>query len=66
MERAMEYQNIDLKRWKTVLLPDVYAKLEAFVADQNKRGVTDPYQVCRGQDLDQWVSNYMYAHCPAM
>jgi hypothetical protein len=42
--------------WKRLLRPDVYSKLQALVLSQNIPN-QDPYSVCRGSDIDNFVHN---------
>ena len=57
MEQAMDIQDIHLAQWKVVLKHSVYQELHAAVKKTNP-GVTDPYEITRGQDLDNWIANY--------
>jgi len=56
LEQALEFQAENLKMWKRLLRPDVYSKLQALVLSQNIPN-QDPYSVCRGSDIDNFVHN---------
>ena len=56
MEQSLAIQEAHLKQWETILKPEVAAKLRSIVIAKNK-GVTDPYDVCRGSSIDNFVHN---------
>jgi hypothetical protein len=53
---ALAIQEEHLKQWDLILKPEVAAKLRAIVLATNK-GVTNPYVVTRGSDIDHYVHN---------
>lgn len=59
MERALAIQEEHLQKWEKILKPEVATKLRILVLAQNA-GVTNPYDVCRGTDIDQYVHNAEY------
>lgn len=56
LEQSIQYQVKDLEEWKNVLRPDVFEKLVRIVKKKNK-GISNPYQICRGNDIDTIVRN---------
>jgi hypothetical protein len=56
LEKALEYQENDLKTWGNVLNSTTYEKLVRIIKTKNK-GITNPYQICRGNDIDTIVRN---------
>lgn len=63
LEQAIAYQDEHLAEWKTLLNDKVYAELHAAVKKSNE-GVTDPYEITRGGDLDLWLGNYGNSYKP--
>jgi hypothetical protein len=55
METAMAIQTKHLKEWESVLKPEVFLLVRDKVAEQNVPTLTDPYMVCRGDDIAQIV-----------
>ena len=58
MAEALEIQELHLAQWMKVLKPEIWRELRDAVKASNP-GVTDPYKVTRGSDLDSWMANYM-------
>jgi len=58
---GIKYQAEQLARWKTVLIPEVYAALEEY-ATRNNHEAKSGYDVRRGVDLDNYIGNYMLGH----
>lgn len=56
LEAALQYQDNDLFQWKEVLRFEIYAKVERIVKRKNN-GITDPYLICRGSEIDNIVKN---------
>lgn len=57
LENALDIQERQLAEWMAILKPGVWRELRDAVKASNE-GVTDPYKVTRGTDLDCWISNY--------
>lgn len=57
MAIALEIQREHLAKWKTVLNEKAYELLSKHVMDLNFKGYASPYDVCRGQDLTEFVLN---------
>ncbi len=58
---GIKYQAEQLAKWKTVLIPEVYAALEEY-ATRNNHEAKSGYDVRRGVDLDNYIGNYMLGH----
>lgn len=56
LEVALQYQDENLSQWQEVLRPEIYAKVERIVKRKNN-GITNPYAICRGSDIDNIVKN---------
>lgn len=56
LEQSIQIQDQHLLEWSNVLKPDVHEKLARIVKNRNK-GVTNPYQICRGGDINNIVQN---------
>ena len=56
LEVALQYQDENLSQWLEVLRPEIYAKVERIVKRKNN-GITNPYAICRGSDIDNIVKN---------
>ncbi len=63
IKQAIAYQDEHLAEWKILLNDKVYAELHTAVKKSNK-GVTDPYAITRGGDLDCWLGNYGNSYKP--
>lgn len=63
MQDAIAYQDAHLAEWKVLLKDKVYQELYKAVKDSND-GVTDPYKVTRGTDLQSWLLNYGNDYSP--
>lgn len=61
LEVALSIQEMQLKEWETVLKPEVFAKLSAYVLKQNE-GVTNPYHVFRGTEISCVIGNMAMGH----
>ena len=61
VEEGLEIQSIQLARWKTILIPEVYKALEEYAQRENHLA-TNGSEVCRGTDLDNYIGNYMLGH----
>ncbi len=60
VEDGIKIQSEQLAGWERVLLPNVYAALEAWATEDNHHALMKSgYDVVRGQDLDSYVQNYM-------
>lgn len=59
---GITYQQEDLKRWQTVLKPEVFQKLKEFAEGGNEQA-TDGYRVLRGNDFTEFVCNF---HCKSV
>lgn len=59
MATALDIQSDHLNKWQSVLKPEVMAKLRDYVIASN-RGVTDPYEIVRGSQIDSLVMNASY------
>lgn len=57
IERAIEIQAEQLKRWEAVLKPEVYRDLKAH-CDHDNKGATAGKYVFRGSDMDNFIANY--------
>jgi hypothetical protein len=56
LEQSIQIQDQHLLEWGNVLKPDVHEKLVRIVKNRNK-GVTNPYQISRGGDINNIVQN---------
>lgn len=56
MEQALAMQESHLKQWDAILKPEVAAKLRERVLNENK-GVTNPFEICRGSMISELVHN---------
>lgn len=56
LEKAISFQDENLRHWKTVLNEDTYQKVYRIVKGKNN-GITNPYQICRGLDISTIVVN---------
>lgn len=56
MTKMLAMQDEHLKQWESILKPEVAAKLRAIVLATNK-GVTNPYEITRGSEIDRYVHN---------
>ena len=52
--RGLEMQKNDLRQWRIVLRPTIYARLESLV-EANNVELQSGYDVCRGSEIDQIV-----------
>jgi 5-methylthioribose kinase len=59
VEKAIEIQTEQLKRWEAVLKPEVFANLKAHCEHDNKAATQGKY-VFRGSDMDNYIANYNY------
>lgn len=59
IKQAIEIQEEQLKRWEKVLKPEIAAKLRKLVTAENDK-TKDPYEICRGTDIDVFVHNPDY------
>lgn len=59
VESGLAIQRADLARWKSVLKPEIYEKLEPMVIVDNDKAKSC-YDVCRGDDITQKVLSLMY------
>jgi len=61
VEEGIKYQMERLAKWKTVLIAEVYVALEEY-ATRNNHEAKSGYDVRRGDDLNNYISNYMLGH----
>ena len=61
VEEGIEYQNNQLKGWKSILKDEVYEALEEYAKRTNHEAKTG-YDIRRGVDLDNYIGNYMFGH----
>lgn len=54
---ALAIQRQHLKMWASILKPEIFAKVEEAVLAKNDPMPIDPYNVCRGTDIDAIVHN---------
>lgn len=57
MAVALEFQRKEINKYKKVITAEVFDKLCKH-AEQKNVGVTNPYEIFRGQDVHIWISNY--------
>lgn len=55
---AVRIQFDQIAEWKAVLKPSIHKALVVHAFERNN-GVTDPYQVFRGQDITCFIQNHM-------
>lgn len=58
-EEGIKVQTEQLKRWESVLKPEVFKDLKEFAIKTNGEAETG-YDIVRGINLDGFVSNYSY------
>jgi hypothetical protein len=56
LEEALQIQDSDLRWWSIVLKEEVYNEVHRIVKQRNK-GVTNPFQICRGSEISTIVHN---------
>ncbi len=61
IEDGIEIQRTQLAAWKWVLITEVYEALEEYALRNNHKAKSGN-DICRGVDLDNYVSNYMLGH----
>jgi hypothetical protein len=61
IEEGLEIQKEHLAGWKKILIVEVYEALEKYALRNNGKAISG-YSVCRGIDLDYYISNYMLGH----
>jgi hypothetical protein len=57
LEDGIDVQTRQLKDWKRLLKPEVFADLKAHCEEMNKTA-TDGYHVFRGIDMKNYIANY--------
>lgn len=63
LKDAYAIQRSHLDRWKAVLKPEVFERLEKLVlARNNKPDIVSPDDVCRGERIDSIVHNAEHYH----
>ena len=61
IEQGIETQQRQLKQWKKVLKPEIYAELVRLInekTEREKNTYTDGYSVFRGADIDSAIQNW--------
>ena len=61
IEQGIETQQRQLKQWKKVLKPEIYAELARLInekTEREKNTYTDGYNVLRGGDIDLAIQNW--------
>jgi len=61
VEDGIAIQASQLANWKTILIPEAYEALEEY-AQRNNDKAKDGFDICRGGDLTNYISNYMLGH----
>jgi hypothetical protein len=57
LQKALDIQEDDLKKWKAVLNTKSYKYLLKKVNYENLKGYSDPYNVFRGSSMSNFVQN---------
>lgn len=57
VEEGLVIQAERLFRWKSILKPEKYEKLQLHIAEVNGKVMKDGYSVYRGTDIDCWIFN---------
>lgn len=57
VERGIEIQSQQLKRWKRTLKKKVYDALVEYATETNGKAI-DGYGIRRGSDLSSFIANY--------
>lgn len=61
IEDGIKIQTSHLADWKTVLIAEAYEALEEY-ATRNNEAARSGYNICRGTELSNYISNYMLGH----
>ena len=61
IEDGIEIQTQHLSQWKTILINEAYEALEEYAKRNNDKAKTG-YDICRGSELNNYISNYMLGH----
>lgn len=59
MEDAFDIQSQHIAEWKDILNDAAFNLLQTEVDRRNKAGYRTPYDVFRGNDIDQFIANIM-------
>jgi len=54
---ALAIQRKDIDKYKTIITAEAFSELCKH-ADKKNEGVTEPYNIFRGQDVYIWLENY--------
>ena len=60
IEAAFEIQTAQVRKWKTVLKPEIYSMLLDKCIEENAKDIKSPYNVFRGQDINSFIINISY------
>ena len=58
-EDAFNIQLKNLSEWASVLKTEAYLKVLQAVIERNNKGYKSPYDVCRGNDITNIISNLL-------
>lgn len=57
VERGLAIQADNMRKWKSILIPEKFEELKKFIEGINKREMRSGYDVFRGIDIDIWIKN---------
>lgn len=63
VDKGLEVQAHQLFRWKSILKPEKYEKLQLHIAEENGKVMKNGYEVFRGTSIDNWVHNNLMENC---